>query len=136
VSSGARRVELAIISTPRDTARFLRALLIDRTLLAPELLALMMSVVEDDPPAEIPQLGVPTRIGYGLGLFGRPTSCGMVWGHSGGGFGYGHLPFVRLETGRIAIVMRNASFGFRQATDEALAERLVFTPEFRSSLYC
>jgi hypothetical protein len=32
--------------------------------------------------------------------------------------------------------MRNASFGFRQATNRQLADQLMFTPEFRSSLYC
>jgi D-alanyl-D-alanine carboxypeptidase len=126
----------AVISTPRETARFLRALLLDRTLLAPDLLARMMSVEADDPAAELTLLGVRTPVGYGLGLFGWPTSCGTVWGHSGGGFGDGHLPFVDLETGRIAILMRNASFGFRQPTNEGLANGLVFTSEFRSSLYC
>ena len=126
----------AVISTPRETARFLRALLLDRTLLGPELLALMMKVEPNDPPAELTLLGLPTLIDYGLGLFRWPTSCGEVWGHSGGGFGYGHLPFVDLETGRIAILIRNASFGFRQATNRELADQLMFTPEFRSSLYC
>jgi D-alanyl-D-alanine carboxypeptidase len=126
----------AIISTARDTARFFRALLVERSLLAPELLALMMSVVPDDPPAELTLLGVPTTIGYGLGLFSQPVSCGTIWGHSGGGFGYAHLPFVRLDTGRIAIAMRNASFGFRQLTNEALAGRLTFSAAFRSSLFC
>jgi hypothetical protein len=97
---------------------------------------MMMSVVDDHPPAELSLLGVKAPVHYGLGLFGRPTDCGTVWGHSGGGFGYGHLPFVRLETGRVAILMRNASFGFREATNHELADRLVFTPEFRSSLFC
>jgi D-alanyl-D-alanine carboxypeptidase len=128
----------AVISTARETARFLHALLIDRTLLRPDLLALMMSTgaSADDWPDELSLLGVPTPVAYGLGLFRRPTACGTVWGHSGGGFGYGHLPFVDLETGRIAILMRNASFGFRKQTDQTLAERLAFTPEFRSSLFC
>jgi D-alanyl-D-alanine carboxypeptidase len=126
----------AIISTARDTARFFRALLLDRSLLAPELLAAMMGVVPDEPPAELTLLGVATPVRYGLGLFSHPVSCGTVWGHSGGGFGYAHLPFVRLDTGRIAIAMRNASFGFRQQTNEALGKRLTFPAEFRSSLYC
>jgi D-alanyl-D-alanine carboxypeptidase len=117
----------AIISTAADTARFLRALLVERTLVAPPLLTEMMAIVPDDPPA---------RFAYGLGLIAHPTACGAVWGHSGGGFGYAHAPFVRLETGRVAIIMRNASFGFRLRTNEALSEQLSFTPEFRSSLYC
>ena len=117
----------AIISTAADTARFLRALLVERTLVTPALLAEMLAVVPDDPPAEL---------AYGLGLIAHPTACGPVWGHAGRGFGYNHAPFVRLETGRVAIVMRNASFGFRQATNEALSRRLNFTHAFRSSLYC
>jgi D-alanyl-D-alanine carboxypeptidase len=117
----------AMISTATDTARFLRALLVERTLVAPPLLAEMMSIVPDDPPA---------RFACGLGLIAHPTACGAVWGHSGGGFGYNHAPFVRIERGRVAIIMRDASFGFRQRTNEALSQQLSFTQEFRSSLYC
>jgi D-alanyl-D-alanine carboxypeptidase len=117
----------AIISTAADTARFLRALLVERTLVAPPLLAEMMSIVPDDPPA---------RFAYGLGLIAHPTACGAVWGHSGDGFGYAHAPFVRIETGRVAIIMRNASFGFGPMRNEALSRQLSFTPELRSSLYC
>jgi hypothetical protein len=117
-------------------ARFLRALLVERILLAPDLMAAMMDVGGDEHPDELTLLGVPTPVAYGLGLFRRPTSCGVVWGHSGGGFGYGHLPFVDLETGRVAILMRNASFGFRQLTHAELARRVDFTADLRSSLYC
>jgi D-alanyl-D-alanine carboxypeptidase len=117
----------AIVSTAADTARFLRALLVERTLVPPELLAQMMSVVPDEPPA---------RFAYGLGLIAHPTACGPVWGHSGDGFGYAHAPFVRVETGRVAIIMRNASFGYGPTRNEALSQQLSFTPEFRSSLYC
>jgi D-alanyl-D-alanine carboxypeptidase len=117
----------AIVSTAADTARFLRALLVERTLVASPLLAQMMSIVPDDPPA---------RLAYGLGLIAHPTACGAVWGHSGDGFGYAHAPFVRLETGRVAIIMRNASFGYGPMRNEALSSRLSFTPELRSSLYC
>jgi len=133
----------AVISTPRDVAAFFRALLLDRTLLAPDLLALMMSTgssEEGDGGAtaadSLTLLGVPTPVEYGLGLFCIPTACGRAWGHSGGGFGYAHLPFVDVDTGRIAIPMRNASFGFRQPRNEALAKELTFTREFRSSLLC
>jgi D-alanyl-D-alanine carboxypeptidase len=126
----------AIVSTASDTARFFRALLLDRSLLPPELMAVMMSVVADSEPARLMLLGVSTPVDYGLGLFSSPVACGTVWGHSGGGFGYAHLPFVRLDTGRIAIAMRNASFGFRRPRNEALGRRLTFSPELRSRLYC
>jgi D-alanyl-D-alanine carboxypeptidase len=126
----------AVVSTAADTARFFRALLLDRTLLAPELVAAMMSVGPDAPPAQLTLSGSPTPIDYGLGLYSHRISCGTVWGHTGGGFGYSHAPFVRLDTGRTAIVMRNASFGFRQLTYAALDKRLAFSLDFRSSLFC
>ncbi|MGA7731526.1 MAG: serine hydrolase domain-containing protein [Chloroflexia bacterium] len=117
----------AIISTAIDVGRFFRALLVEGRLLTPEMLGRMMSVVEDEPPAEM---------AYGLGLIADEMPCGTVWGHSGGGLGYGHAPYLRLETGRFAIFMRNASLGFRLATDPELAERLRFSPEFRAGVYC
>jgi hypothetical protein len=43
---------------------------------------------------------------------------------------------VDIDTGRIAIAMRNASFGFRQPRNAELAKRLTFTQELRSSLFC
>jgi D-alanyl-D-alanine carboxypeptidase len=126
----------AIVSTAADVARFLRALLMEPTLLSPDLLELMMSTVPDPEPTELKMFGVSTPVRYGLGLFSHPVECGTVWGHSGGGYGYVHTPFVRLDTGRIAIVMRNASFGFHKPAYEELARTLTFTPDFRSDLYC
>jgi D-alanyl-D-alanine carboxypeptidase len=126
----------AIVSTAADAARFFRALLVERALLSPELLELMMSTVPDPKPTELKMFAVSTPVRYGLGLFSHPIECGTVWGHSGGGYGYVHAPFVRLDTGRIAIVMRNASFGFHKPAYEELAGRLAFRQEFRSSLYC
>lgn len=116
----------AIVSTAAEVARFFRALLVDRTLVPGDLVAAMMTVLPDKPAPAEP---------YGLGLLRDDLPGGPVWGHSGGGFGYGHAPFVRLDGQQIAIVMRNASFGFRQAHTEGLASQLSFTPEFRSSLY-
>jgi D-alanyl-D-alanine carboxypeptidase len=126
----------AIVSTATDVACFFRALLVDRTLLSRDLLDLMMSTVADPEPTQLKLFGVSTPVRYGLGLFSHPIECGTVWGHSGGGYGYVHAPFVRLDTGRIAIVMRNASFGFHKPAYEELARRLAFTADFRSSLYC
>lgn len=116
----------AIISTAADVARFLRALLFERRLFRDDLLHQMMTVVRDNPTPEL---------SYGLGLYLDDLPGGPVWGHSGGGFGYGHWPFADLDSGTIAIVMRNASFGFRDAHSQELAHRLSFTPDFRSSLY-
>ena len=126
----------AIVSTAVDVARFFRALLVERSLLSAELLELMMSTLPDSEPTELKMFGVSTPVRYGMGLFSHPVECGEVWGHSGGGYGYVHAPFVRLETGRIAIMMRNASFGFHKPASVELASRLAFSREFRSRLYC
>jgi D-alanyl-D-alanine carboxypeptidase len=126
----------AIVSTAADVARFFRALLVERTLLASDLLELMMSEVPDAEPTELKMFGVSTPVRYGLGLFSHPIECGTVWGHSGGGYGYVHAPFVRLDTGRIAIVMRSASFGFHKPAYEGMARRLSMRPKFRWALYC
>jgi D-alanyl-D-alanine carboxypeptidase len=94
----------ALLSTAPDLARFFRALLLERRLLPDRLLQQMLTVRPDDPPAEE---------AYGLGLIADPMPCGPVWGHSGGGFGYRHRPFLRLQTGRFAVFMVNGSHGFR-----------------------
>ena len=125
----------AIVSTGADVARFFRALLVERSLLSPDSLALMMSTAPDTESTELKMFGVSTPVRYGMGLFSHPIECGTVWGHSGGGYGYVHAPFVRIDTGRIAIVMRNASFGFHKPAYEERARALAFTPDFRSDLY-
>ncbi|MER5640371.1 serine hydrolase domain-containing protein [Kitasatospora sp. NPDC002227] len=67
-----------LISTTEDLTRFNAALLGGR-LLAPAQLAAMTSTVPADaePPTE-----------YGLGLMKLSLSCGAVWGHPGGIYGY------------------------------------------------
>ncbi|WP_329791324.1 serine hydrolase domain-containing protein [Lentzea sp. DG1S-22] len=68
-----------MVSTPGDLNTFLRALL-DGKLLAPAQLAQMRTTI----PTE---QGSP--VGYGLGLFKLPLSCGKVaWGHGGDIPGY------------------------------------------------
>lgn len=116
----------ALISTAVDLGKFFRALLIDRKLVSETLMEEMMSVVVDDPPADED---------YGLGLMPYSTPCATLWGHAGGGFGYGNLPFMRLDTGRFAVIMINGTYGFRLPTTPDLP-RPRFTPEFRASLYC
>jgi D-alanyl-D-alanine carboxypeptidase len=117
----------AILSTARDVGRFFRALLVEGSLVPADTLEAMMTVPPDEPAASM---------AYGMGLIRDDLPCGPVWGHSGGGYGYAHTPFLRLDTGRFAIVMRNASFGFHGDLDEAMAKRFAFGPDLRSSIYC
>jgi Beta-lactamase len=116
----------ALISTAVDLARFFRALLVERTLLPAPLLEQMMHVIPDDPPAEM---------AYGLGLIADPLPCGTVWGHSGGGFGYGDLPFLHLESGCFAVFMLNGTYGFRVATTASSVQRPVFSKDMRALAY-
>ncbi|MFI7437296.1 serine hydrolase domain-containing protein [Micromonospora haikouensis] len=68
-----------LVSTPADLNTFLRALLAGR-LLKPAQLAEMRTTVAVDPQS---------GMGYGLGLFRTPLSCGGVaWGHGGDIPGY------------------------------------------------
>jgi D-alanyl-D-alanine carboxypeptidase len=97
----------ALISTARDLAKFFRAVLFERTLLPDELLQQMMTVIQDQPPAEEM---------YGLGLMADPLSSGTVWGHPGGGYGYRNSPYIKCETGRFIVFMLNSSYGFHIAT--------------------
>jgi D-alanyl-D-alanine carboxypeptidase len=117
----------ALLSTAPDLASFFRALLVERRLLPEELLGQMMTVLPDEPPAEK---------SYGLGLIAEELDCGRVWGHSGGGFGYRHLPFLRLESGRFAVFMVNGSYGFRAASQVPAVASPVFSPEVRAGVYC
>lgn len=108
-----------IVSTAHDVARFFRALL-DGQLLPNDLLAQMQTIVADDPPA--PE-------SYGLGLMADELPFGAVWGHAGGGFGYGHMPYLDLETGRFVICMLNGTYGFRAVSVPPEAR-----PRFSSAL--
>ncbi|MEO8608273.1 MAG: serine hydrolase domain-containing protein [Chloroflexota bacterium] len=116
----------ALISTAVDLGKFFRALLIERRLVSADWMAQIMSVIEDNPPADEK---------YGLGLMAYPTPCATLWGHAGGGFGYGNLPYMRQYSGRFAILMLNGTYGFRLPTTPNLP-RPRFSPEFRASLYC
>lgn len=111
----------ALISTVGDLSRFFRALLGGR-LLPAALLDRMRTVLPSDPPA---------RLAYGMGLIADPVASGIGWGHSGGGFGYYHLPFLDPRTGRFAICMRNGTAGFRAG----LAEIPDFSAALRSLAY-
>lgn len=112
----------AIVSTALDVARFFRGLL-RGDLLGSSLLEQMMTVVHDDPPA---------RFTYGLGLIADELPSGLVWGHSGGGFGYRHWPFLDLETQTFAVFMVNGTYGFRTSAAPPTAE---FSPAVRALVY-
>jgi len=112
----------ALITTAADLAKFFRALLIERRLLSAKMLRQMMTVVQDDPPAE--------KL-YGQGLIADPLPCGTVWGHSGAGFGYRNFPFMNLENGRFAVFMQNGTYGFRVAKSNPPG----FSNEFRAMVY-
>jgi len=112
----------ALITTAVDLAKFFRALLIERRLLSQRLLKQMMTVTQDDPPAE--------KL-YGLGLIADPLPCGTVWGHSGAGFGYRNFPFMNIENGRFAVFMQNGTYGFRVAKSNPPG----FSDQFRAMVY-
>jgi D-alanyl-D-alanine carboxypeptidase len=115
----------ALISTAADLGTFFRALLVERLLVPPDLLAQMMYVVPDSPPADE---------AYGLGLIADPLPSGIVWGHAGGGYGYSDFPYIRLETGRFALFMSNGTGGYRGANGNS--DRLPrITPALRTSAY-
>ena len=116
----------ALISTAVDLARFFRALLVERTLLPAPLLEQMMTIIADDPPAEE---------AYGLGLIADPLPCGTLWGHAGGGFGYGDLPYLHPSSGRFVVCMLNGTAGFRVTTDAGSRELPRFSQEMRAMAY-
>jgi D-alanyl-D-alanine carboxypeptidase len=117
----------ALISTAVDLATFFRALLVEGRLLDAEMLARMMEILPDEPPA---------AEAYGLGLIADPLACDVVWGHGGGGFGYKNLPYMRLATGRFAVFMLNGSYGYRASPVTPPGGRPSFSPRFRASVYC
>lgn len=114
----------ALISTALDVSRFFRALFGGR-LVSEDLLAKMQTIIPSDPPP---------KHAYGMALIRDSLPCGTVWGHSGGGFGYRHLPFLFPENGRFVICMVNGTWGFRAETRPA-EERPEFSPEMRAATY-
>jgi hypothetical protein len=86
----------------------------------------MMTIVHDNPPSEE---------AYGLGLMADPLPCGTVWGHAGGGFGYGDLPYLDLSSGRFVVCMLNGTAGFRVATHADGRQLPRFSPEMRAMVY-
>jgi hypothetical protein len=86
----------------------------------------MMHILPDEPPAEE---------AYGPGLIADPLPCGTVWGHAGGEFGYGDLPYLHLGSERLAVFMLNGTAGFRVATDAGRGGLPRFSEEMRAMVY-
>jgi D-alanyl-D-alanine carboxypeptidase len=94
----------AIVSTPGDWARFLRALLSGRLLPAAQL-AQMRTTVEDPDSAG--------AFRYGLGLMRYTNSCGSVWGHTGGIPGYASQNYTDVTGRRSVTVISTSQFGIK-----------------------
>ncbi|ASO20565.1 D-alanyl-D-alanine carboxypeptidase [Actinoalloteichus hoggarensis] len=93
----------AVVSTPQDWQRFLRALMSGEVLPPAQLAEMKDTVVElpDD----------PASARYGLGLEQYQSPCGPVWGHTGGIPGYSSANYVD-ETGtRSVTVVTTTQFG-------------------------
>jgi D-alanyl-D-alanine carboxypeptidase len=113
----------ALIATAPDIARFLRALL-GGALLPPALLQRMRTVLPDDPPA---------ARDYGMGLIReRLPSDTTVWGHSGRGYGFVHSPFMDTGSGRVAVLVRNGTRGFRPRPSRPRPD---FDPQVRAHAF-
>lgn len=106
----------AIVSTPADEQRFLRALASGK-LLPPAQLAEMKTTVVETP-------GDPDSARYGLGFERYVSPCGPVWGHTGAVPGYSSQNYTD-ETGRRSVtVVATTLFGMR-AEGVAAADRKV-----------
>ncbi|MFD8723690.1 serine hydrolase domain-containing protein [Streptomyces sp. NPDC059629] len=113
----------AIVSTPADEQRFLRALASGK-LLPPAQLAEMETTVVETP-------GDPASARYGLGIERYLSPCGPVWGHTGGVPGYSSQNYTD-ETGKRSVtVVATTLFGMRAegvgAADQKVVDAAVCT---------
>ncbi|ROP38200.1 serine hydrolase domain-containing protein [Saccharothrix texasensis] len=98
-----------LISTPDDLNTFLRALL-DGKLLKPAQLAQLRTTIPTRPGSDL---------GYGLGVFSTPLSCGGVaWGHGGDIPGYSTVD-AATDDGRAATIVVTSLNG--SVKDESVA---------------
>ena len=117
-----------VVSTARDVAAFLEALLGGR-LLSPESRAELLGTVPSD---------WPESDGYGLGiervtsLMGiSPSSCGPAWGHLGFSAGYGTIALASESGDRQVVVVTNGDIVTTDDHWDALG-RLVWPAYCRS----
>ncbi|APU15324.1 serine hydrolase domain-containing protein [Actinoalloteichus fjordicus] len=113
----------AVVSTPQDWQRFLRALLSGEVLPPAQLAEMKDTVVEipDD----------PASARYGLGLEQYQSPCGPVWGHTGGIPGYSSANYVDEAGTRSVTVVTTTQFGLLEAelgaADQAVIDGAVCT---------
>lgn len=81
-----------LVAPASDVAAFFRALLIDRRLLTPETLAMML----EDPLGE----------GYGMGIVIDDSDFGPIYGHSGGDLGFSTNVWVLPWMSAIGVLLR------------------------------
>lgn len=104
-----------LLSTAADWHRFLAALMSGR-LVPRHLLAEMRDAV--------PQGGASAN-GYGLGVMEVRTSCGTVWGHSGGFPGYRSHNYTDVTGARTVTVLMTTTFALAAPAAAAAQAELV-----------
>ena len=107
----------AIVSTPADEQRFLRALASGR-LLPPAQLAEMKTAVVENP-------GVPNSARYGLGFEEYFSPCGPVWGHTGGMPGYASENYTNANGTRSVTVVTTTLFALHAPALGAADQKVV-----------
>ncbi|MFF1374912.1 serine hydrolase domain-containing protein [Streptomyces sp. NPDC058308] len=103
-----------MVSTARDWQRFQKALMSGK-LLPKAQLKQMRTTVPD------PEEGG----GYGLGLMKVTTSCGTVWGHTGGLPGYSSEFYTDARGRRSVAVLTSTNFGIKEPKAAAANDKLV-----------
>ncbi|MEU6408343.1 serine hydrolase domain-containing protein [Microbispora sp. NPDC046933] len=105
----------AVVSTPGDWGRFLRALMSGKLLPPAQLAQMRVTVKDPDDPSSR----------YGLGLQRHTNSCGTVWGHTGGIPGYSSQNYTDSSGRRTVTVVTTTQFGLRDEKMNALDRKLV-----------
>ncbi|MEV6622432.1 serine hydrolase domain-containing protein [Amycolatopsis sp. NPDC051106] len=107
----------AVVSTPADEQRFLRALA-SGALLPPAQLAEMKKTVAETP-------GDPNSSRYGLGIEEYRSPCGPVWGHTGGMAGYSSQNYTDATGERAVSVVTTTLFGLHAPATGAADQKVV-----------
>ncbi|GAB2793918.1 serine hydrolase domain-containing protein [Streptomyces daliensis] len=103
-----------MVSTAQDWQRFLTALISGELL--PEAQMKQMRTTVDAPEE---------GGGYGLGLMRVDTSCGTVWGHTGGLPGYSSEIYTDASGRRSVAVLTSTNFGIKEEKAAAANKALV-----------
>ncbi|MDN3242564.1 serine hydrolase domain-containing protein [Glycomyces tritici] len=109
------------VSTTADVNRFFQALLGGELLSAP-----MLAEMQDTVPVGEEMQAFWPDAGYGLGLVGRPLSCGGgYWSHEGGESGFITLNGATEDGGRVVTVSMSTALGDDLLRQEQTASALV-----------